>query len=248
MPRHQEYRFTIDTFTPDSIPMARLAEYMTDIAKMLGNKDKVHFVKVEPGSVVLLEHIEEPAIPRFRERLNGIRNRTAPDEAIAAYEDIDRRLAEDNAIGVMETTEGRVFEFPGRNRKHQSAFGSIVQPGTIDGVLIRVGGKDETVPVYLEEGAVIHKCNSNREMAKRLAPYIFGGPLRVYGNGRWSRDDFGNWTMDHFTINDFTELQESTLHDAVTKLRSIPNGLQSVDDPIEELSRIRHGTDDDKGP
>ena len=241
MPR-QEYRFVIDTFTPESIPMARLAEYMAGIAKMLGNEERVHFLTMEAGSVAIRNYVEETAVPKVTARLKGIRNNTAPSEAIDAYAEIDRRLAEDNAIGIIETmTEGRIIEFPGRARNRQQVFGAFVQPGTLDGTLIRVGGRDATVPVYLQEGSTIHHCNANRDVAKKLAPHIYGDPLRVHGSGRWFRDGFGNWTMDRFTINHFDVLQQSTLRDAIDKLRSIPDGVQILDDPVEELRRIRHG-------
>jgi len=241
--QRQEYRFRIDAFAPDTIPMARLAEYMADLSTLLGSQERVHFVRLEPGSTVLVQEIEYEAIPKVRERLMGIRDRTAPEDAIKAYSDIDRRLAEDNATGVVEASHARVLELPGRDRAQLEVFGPIAQQGTLDGVLIRVGGKDATVPVYLQEGEVIHKCNSNRETAKKLAPYLFDRMLRVHGVGKWNRDDFGNWVMERFNITDFTLLDESSLTDAVSKLRSIQTEIQAADDPVEELRRIRQGSD-----
>ena len=37
-----EFRFTIDAFTPSTIPLLRLAEYMQDFAILLGNEKSVH--------------------------------------------------------------------------------------------------------------------------------------------------------------------------------------------------------------
>ncbi len=34
----REFRFTIDAFTPSTIPLLRLAEYMHDFAILLGNE------------------------------------------------------------------------------------------------------------------------------------------------------------------------------------------------------------------
>ena len=42
-----EYRFEIDAFTPDTIPMARLAQYLGDIARMMGQEASVHFARVD---------------------------------------------------------------------------------------------------------------------------------------------------------------------------------------------------------
>jgi hypothetical protein len=218
---------------------------MVDLAMLLGNQGKVHFSRLEGGSLVLVESIEEEAVPKVRERIDGVRERSAPEDAIRAFYRLDNRLLEDTAVGVIETDLEKVIEFPGRNRPLLDTFAPFVEYGSLDGKLIRVGGRDETVPVYLEEGDIIHMCNSNREMARSLAPHLFGGPLRVWGNGRWYRDQFGNWVMDRFTITHFALLDDSNLTEVVSKLRAVPgNEMKSLDDPISDLMRIRRGTDE----
>lgn len=240
--RGLEYRFKIDAFTPDTIPMDRLAKYMADLATLLGSQEKVHFVRVEGGSTVLVQQIEEEAVPKVRERIDGVKKRSAPEDAIQAFFDIDERLLEDEAVGLIETDLEEVIEFPGRNRTLLHTFAPFIEYGSVDGKLIRVGGRDETVPVYLEDGHIIYKCNSNREMARKLAPHLFGNTLRVHGNTKWYRDQFGNWVMDRFTITDFAELDDSSLADTVSRLRSVPeSGLKSSKDLISDLQRVRHG-------
>lgn len=241
--KRQEYRFRIDAFTPETIPMARLAEYMADLATLLGSQERVHFSRVELGSLQILHEVEYEAIPKVKERLHGIRTRNAPEDAIKAYSNLDKKLAEDNAKASIETANDKVMEFPGRERTQLNAYGPVTEPGTFDGILIRVGGRDETVPVYLLEGDVVHKCNSNREMAKKLAPHLFGKTLRVHGAGKWNRDEFGNWVMERFNITDFTLLDESSLTDVVSGLRSIPGGIKELDDPMQELRRMRDSTE-----
>jgi hypothetical protein len=46
-----EYRLKIDVYTPATIPMARLAEYMQEFAVLLGEAKSVHFVRLEEGSL-----------------------------------------------------------------------------------------------------------------------------------------------------------------------------------------------------
>jgi hypothetical protein len=243
-----EYRFKIDAYSPETIPMARLAEYMSELAVLLGNRERVHFVKLDPGSTVFVQKIEFEAAPKVRERINSVRNRTAPEDAIDAYENIDRKLRQDNAIGIMETLEDTgestaVIEFPGRDRRIAEKFDSISQRGSVDGLLIRVGGKDQTVPIYLEERDEIHRCTSNRALAKRLSPFLFE-IIRVHGVGKWNVDDFGNWVMEEFRIADFERLDTIPLSESVARLRKIKSDIQSVDDPISELHKLRRGTDE----
>jgi hypothetical protein len=64
-----QYRFTIaDSFTPDTLPMERLGEYVAALAKLLGERTNVHFLGVEAGSAVLVATIDPPAQPTVRER------------------------------------------------------------------------------------------------------------------------------------------------------------------------------------
>jgi hypothetical protein len=56
--RPREYRLRIDAFTPETLPMSRLAEYMADLATLLGEQERVHFARLENGSTALVHTIE----------------------------------------------------------------------------------------------------------------------------------------------------------------------------------------------
>ncbi len=56
-----EYRFVIDAYSPETLPMSRLAEYMTDLARLFGTAERVHFVRLEAGSTVLVQRVEPEA-------------------------------------------------------------------------------------------------------------------------------------------------------------------------------------------
>ena len=63
MKEQREYRFIIDPYSPGTLPMARLAAYMGELARLLGRLDKVHFVRLEEGSTVLVQRVEPEAAP-----------------------------------------------------------------------------------------------------------------------------------------------------------------------------------------
>ena len=46
----------------------------------------------------------------------------------------------------------RLIEFPGRTRHVEEKLGPIEQPGTLDGEVIQIGGRDETINVHLRAG------------------------------------------------------------------------------------------------
>jgi hypothetical protein len=123
---------------------------------------------------------------------------------------LDELLRKDNATGILSNAAGDVvLTLPGRNRSEPLLYGPFRQDGTIDGQLIRVGGKDETVPVHLRDGALIHTglvCTP--EIARRIAPHLYGPTLRVHGTGTWFRNGAGEWELRSFRINDFEILDD----------------------------------------
>ncbi len=128
----QEYRYIIDAFTPDTLPMARLAEYMRELAVLLGEPERVHFDRLVRGSAVLISKIDQPAVTRVSQRLHGLRDGSAPEDVRKAFRQLDTMLAADNAVGRLEGQDGAdIIEFPGRTRPKPQIFGPFNQEGTL---------------------------------------------------------------------------------------------------------------------
>src|ERR1700722_6324550 len=134
--------FYIDAYSPETIPMAKLAEYMADFAALLGKEHAVHFDHLEKGSTKIVSRVEFEDVPKVRTRLTEIRNGTAPKELARLVAEIDDRLANDNAIGrvLFEERElgatAELLAFPGRDRPKAQSYGPFNQEGHLDGVLI----------------------------------------------------------------------------------------------------------------
>jgi hypothetical protein len=241
----REYRFRIaDSFTPETLPMERLAEYVAAFAKLLGEKENVHFRSIERGSAVLLARIDVPAQPKVRDRLEAVRDGRGPSDARGAFDALDEMLRKDNATGTVSSDTGDVvILFPGRNRPEPLVYGPFRQDGTIDGQLIRVGGKDQTVPVHLRDGAIIHTgliCTP--EIARRIAPHLYGPVLRVHGAGTWYRTGAGEWELRSFRIGDFEVLDDAPLLTVVSNLRKVKgSNWNELPDPVQALLAERHG-------
>ena len=236
-----EYRFRIDAFTPATMPMARLAEYMTGLALLLGEPERVHFERLDEGSAVLVQRIEDEAAPKVRSRLHAVRAGDAPREAMKAFESLDRRLAADNATGVLTgPDEDNVIRFPGRERPAPLTYGSFRQHGSLDGMLIWIGGKTGAVRATLMDGDQTWLCETTREMARDLRAHLYEKPLRVFGEGRWRRDPAGNWTLERFVISHFEVLDDAPWPETVERLRAIKGAdWNAVDDPLAELRELR---------
>lgn len=240
----QEYRFRIDAFTPETLPMERLAEYMADLAKMLGEPTSVHFVSIESGSTVLVQRIDKEAEPKVLHRVRTLRAGDGPADAVQAYEKLNRRLLDDNAVGALSDEMGAdIIDFPGRNLAEPVTFGAFNQIGSVDGQLIRIGGVRDNVPVILQASDGTHfNCQAPRELAKTIAHYLLGPELRVHGDARWHRDKAGMWQLDRFTISSFEPLDGEPLSAVVARLRDIQGSeWPEVEDPWAELERERNG-------
>lgn len=234
----EEYRFRIDAYTPATMPLARLANYLTELAKVLGEDRSVHLVKLEPGSTVLVHQIDTEALPKVRERTAAVRRGDAPPEAIRAYQQINRMLSEDNGSAVLTESSGaEIIRFPGKEEPRRE-FVAIQQQGEVDGEVVRVGGMSDPVPITLNvDGNQLSGCRAKRSLAKPLAQHLFE-PIRLFGTGRWTRDADGSWQLDRFDVDRFEVLGDEPLSSVVLALRAL-RGDEWGDDPINEILRLR---------
>jgi hypothetical protein len=234
------YELYIDALTPATIPMARLSEYMADFAELLGHEAHVHFERVKPGSLSIACRVEPIAQNKVRRRIEEVRYRTAPKSALKAYWSLDERLAEDNAVGRIVQRTSKVIEFPGRTRAVERSTGPIEQPGTLDGEVIQIGGRDETINVHLKMGDAIVHCVTSKPVARRLAPHLFGPPVRLSGTGIWSRSESGSWSVKKFTITDLAMLDRTPLPKLFEELRAkLAPGPQGRPNPVAFLRELR---------
>lgn len=240
-----EYRYVIDVFTPETLPMARLAEYMRELALLLGEPTNVHFARLEAGSAVLVSRVDTPAVPKVAGRVLGLLDGSASEDVRRAYRLLDNMLERDNAVGrLLDDSGAEVIVFPGRLRPKPLTYGPFKQDGTLDGVLTRIGGRGaKTVYAHLDDGTRQYPCALARDLARQMAQHLFS-PVRVNGRGRWMRDAKGSWLLERFRVLSFELLNDESLTAVVAKLRAVPgNGWRAVKNPLQELEDLR-GNDD----
>jgi hypothetical protein len=242
-----DLRFKIDAFQPDTIPMARLAEYMAELATLLGHEKAVHFVRLDPGSVALVHRVDSETRPQIDARLQALRQGVAPADVLKAYRRIDDMLSVDNATGELGDEQNVVVPFLGRTRPKPVEFKAFSEQGSLDGVPVRVGGVEEIVPIHLQESGTnprIHICQARRDLARDIAHHLFETSIRVHGTGRWRRETGGEWHLISFTVNDFEVLDDAPLDQVVARLRGIPgNDWHEDAHPLAALRKLRDDAD-----
>lgn len=236
-----EYSFWLNAYTPETIPMERLAKYMAQLAKMLGHEHSVHFNRLEPGSTVNVMRVEKEAAPKVFDRVEQVARGEAANDAIAAFEELNRLLRDDNATGRLsrrvsnETDPAVVLNFLGKDLPKPHTYGPFNDVAVVEGELVRIGGKDTSAHAQLvdPEGKTWN-CEMDRQLASEMAQYLYKGTiLRVTGDARWERLEDQRWQLKYFKVHEFGVLAEDTLEGVTEHLRNLRqtnwSGLDNVD-------------------
>ena len=239
------YTLYIGGYTPDTIPMARLAEYMQQFAAMLGSEEAVHFRGLEPGSAQVVAEVEAEAAPDVEQRLAQAAESETGSSTVAAFQKVFSMLREDQAAGFVYKNgdQGQiVVTFEGATRL-EPTFGPFWEEGSLEGILIRIGGEGDTKHLQLKQGTRKYsRIEADEETARLMRNYLFE-PVRIVGRGRWKRNEFGNWDLLKFQVKSFKPLDNSDLEEVVAQLQSIKGSDWSkMDDPIAVALSLR---DDD---
>jgi len=241
MEKQTLYHFHIDKWTPDTLPMNRLADYLVQLAKLFGSEDQVHFLKVNKGSAVPVIEVEPTADQNVRARLMLVNSNEAPADLISAHKKINQYLREDNTSAYLKPRTGaKILEFKGIKTPISEEL-VLFELGALEGQVIKLGGKDDSVPVVLKgENGVFYRCNTKREIAKQLASYLFGDDVRVHGRGKWIRTQDAVWELEIFDIQNFELLNNESLEDVVKYLREVEgSGWNELENPQDELKKMR---------
>ena len=240
------YTLCIKAFTPETIPMARLAQYMQHFATLLSHKDAVHFWDLKSGSTQLAVIVDHQAAEQVACRLALVKSGEGSPDATKAQARIDRLLAEDKATGILykgESTGAQIIAFPGVTKSKATPYGSFKQEGSLDGILISVGGADETAHLQLQNDEIKYtNIVVDRDTASSIAKHLYK-PLRIFGTGTWFRDQEGGWVLKKFRVNQsdgYKALIDDDLINVIEQLRAIEgSGWKNFDDPIGTLKELR---------
>lgn len=238
----EEFRFHINIpFKPDTMPMDRLVEYLTQLVTLLGEAKHVHLTGIGTGSTVPALMVEDEALPRVEERVvQAQRGRGDPD-AVKAFQLINRKLQQDDGDATIMRPAGQLIYFPGKQLVEDITFKAI-QEDSLDGTVIRIGGRNDLVPVHLQAGELTYHCVASRDLARQLAQHIFTTQVRIYGEAHWNRTAAGNWHLERFQIRHFQPLNDEPLSVAVERLRDVSgSGWTAVENPWLELEELRNG-------
>ena len=187
---------------------------------------------------MLVHEIEEDAIPAVEDRVKAVRGGRGPNPANEAFHRINGYLAEDDARALLQEgdSNSHILVFPG-SAESRPALAPVKQSGSVSGVVVRVGGIGTRIPVQLaSHGKQTTGCHADKTTAKKLGRHLFE-PVRLYGEGQWSRGTDGAWEVDRFKIDRFEPLDGAKLSDVLSKLRAVAANWD--DDMYLDMEAIR---------
>lgn len=230
-----EFRWILKGFTPEKMPMARLADYMQQLAKLLGQENGVHFERVEPGSVALVAAVDPDASGKVNARVSGVPSGTAPADAMKAYSVMNTMLAEDKTTALLRDRSAVIIRFPGKVIERK-ALVEVPDSGSVIGYLYMLSdaGKEFHARIRLESGGTL-QCTVSGDIAKKLRDHLFE-TVKVYGRGVWARNEGGDWAVVSLEINDVVRADSARLRSVVDQLRQLD--IEWPEDPLGYLDDL----------
>ena len=125
MPK-KELHFSIEGTTPHTFPMARLADYLRELATLLRNEDNVHFLRVDDGSANCAMEIDAEIEPTISERVRQAQKGIGVKEAAKAFKAIRLFLDEDDTSAFMEWDKGEVLIKFRENLRHRRDLRAVL--------------------------------------------------------------------------------------------------------------------------
>ncbi|NVD96753.1 hypothetical protein [Massilia sp. BJB1822] len=159
----------------------------------------------------------------------------------SAVTDVVRALKKDTrgARDAIRSDRQILGEMPRRDDPVQRSH-YVKEAGILDGIVIRIGGKGNAIPIWLQDcDGIIYKCEASSELARELAQHYLSAPVRVFGQGNWLRAEDGSWSVESFGIHSWEAPDDASIADILDSARLAENGWSEIDDPIREYLLLR---------
>lgn len=237
----ERFEFVLPGYTPETMPLDRLIEYLSQLMAILGNPSDLHLIEIAKSSTkpvfLLPHHAATKARKRARETWEG----GGPVQARKAYRRIRRMVSEDGGKPARLTSaSATILEFPSVDLGIDQEIGSVRQATSVTGELIRVGGETEFDQILLRDvsGAVISGCFATKDTAKQLAKNLHEY-MRLHGIASWHRDRHGKWQMMRMKVQTFEKVDAESLSEALAAVQGSVSDWP--DDLSEQLLEMRGG-------
>jgi hypothetical protein len=228
---------------PRHMPLEDVGELAKRLSELLGCSEHLRFANLKTGSTSILARVLPQAVETVQ--VNILKAKQADGAAPSKVARIDDYLASRGWHGELRNREGRVLlVFPGSvNAEPAQEVRTVQQLDSITGRVIKIGGRDETVPMQIQglDGRYLDVTVKGRDLAMQLGSLLFQ-EVRVSGLATWQRDTEGEWSCITMIVTAFDKLSTKPLTELFDELSELPgNEWNDMDSPDDEWLRIRRG-------
>lgn len=229
-------RFVVPGAQPDTLPLPRLLDYLTEVGRLVGEADALHLVGIEAGSAVAALRIDPTAVTEVRKTLLAAQRGELAGRPRAAWEKLRALARNDNRQELRLELDGLTVAVPPADEA--LVVRNVRQRSALDGIVVRVGGRGETATVdLLDLDETLHRgLKATRTLAKDLARRLYE-PVRVMGEATWRRDEAG-WHLESFTLDRFVPLERADAAPLLERLAQLGKDL-----PEDIIDRVLAGRD-----
>ncbi len=224
----EDISFVIPCYTPETMPLNRLIDYLQQMAVVLGDPENLHLIEIRKSSTAPVLRTPIATALAVRERAQCVQRGEGTKRQTEAYNRIRHMIRRDAGATVSRErpallrTSTQVFlEIPAAP-KDTGVVEGLRQFTTIDGQLTRVGGAGEDAALQVQQldGRVMSGFTAKRALAKELASLLYE-PVRLMGVGQWYRNEEAHWTLDRMLVQSYERLEDEDALVTVERLRKL---------------------------
>lgn len=224
----EELSFVIPGYSPETMPLDRLIEYLQQMSVVLGDPQNLHLIEIRSSSVAPVLHAPKATALEAKDRARRVQRGEGTRRQIDAYNRI-RRMVRKDAVGanyagrpaLLRASDHVILEIPAAP-EDSGVIEGIRQHTTIDGELIKVGGAGDNAALQLQslDGRVLSGLTASRSLTKELAPLIYEW-VRLAGIGQWCRTGDGEWQLDRMLVQSYEPLDEEEATVTLERMRDL---------------------------
>ena len=218
----EELEFVIPAFTPETMPLPRLLQYLGEIATVVGVADDMHLIRIEESSTKPVFKMPRATAALARQRADEVRQGRGSSAQRGAFDRIRQMVRHDgDEPASLRDRAGEILSFFPIEAP-DAVVASVRQPTTFDGTLMRVGGVGDYSAIQMQDasGKIYSGFTASRSNAKAMGSLLFE-PLRVTGIGSWERMRSGAWNLSKMLISSFERIEDETAEEVMRRLGAV---------------------------
>ncbi|WP_447044081.1 hypothetical protein [Vreelandella sp. H-I2] len=206
---------------PETLPIGSLSKYLQYLDKLYGGKEVKHLQAVEKGCACLKIALDEKDYPMALQHLKQAYEGKAPKVYMDAYESLLNQIDKDGYKADVYAGSNKIIALPSQRNREENQLLTQNMACSVKGRLYSVGGKDDSIPVRLEDldGKTIIG-ETGQDLARQLGGDLFKH-IHAQGDGEWVEQPDGGWSLRKIYIVSYQVIENVDAKKAFENLKRL---------------------------